>query len=94
MENDDGSGRRVALVFAGVEAFACTYYRARAAWMLEAYDRIIDCGRTSWLRDVSENLKDDTLRLQHLAINFDDGPCYEFVCTGFRMEEKGEAPKE
>jgi hypothetical protein len=57
--------------------------------MAEAYDRLIDRGVTAWLADVVANLglyDQDASGLVHLMINFDDGPCYEFLCRGFRVE--------
>lgn len=87
-ETDDG-GEVVALVFEGVEAFRVTYDRARGDWMLEAYDRLVDLGQTSWLSEISGNLTQhgaDAAGLAHLIINFDDGPCYEVICRSHRLE--------
>ena len=78
----------VALVFERVEAFKVTYDRARGDWMLEAYDRLVDLGQTSWLGELSANLKQhgtDATGLAHLIINFDDGPCYEVICRSHRL---------
>src|SRR5438876_7001282 len=47
----------VALVFEGVEAFKVTYDRARGDWMLDAYDLLMEQGQTSWLTEISGNLK-------------------------------------
>jgi hypothetical protein len=82
------SGR---IVFQGVEAFKCTYYRARDASMLEAYDKLIDRGPSPWLEELRANLKKnggDATALVHMMITFDDGPTYEIVCRSFRVEEK------
>jgi hypothetical protein len=79
-----------AVVFQGVEAFKCTYYRARDPSMLVAYDRLVDRGTTAWLEEVRANLAKnagDATGLVHLMINFDDGPAYEFVCRSFRIEK-------
>jgi len=87
-ETDDGE-QVVALVFEGVEAFKVTYDRARGDSMLEAYDLLADQGQTSWLSEVSGNLKQhggDVVGLAHLIINFDDGPCYEVICRSRRLE--------
>lgn len=86
-ETDDGVDM-VALVFEGVEAFRVTYDRARGDWMLEAYDRLVDQGETSWLIEISGNLNQhgaDAAGLVHLIINFDDGPCYEVICRSHRL---------
>lgn len=79
------------LVFEGTEAYKVTYYRACSNWTLEAYDRLVDCGSTSWLGELTENLQrngGDVQGLAHLAINFDDGPCYEVVCRSYRIESE------
>jgi len=54
-ESDNGE-EMVALVFDGVEGYKATYYHARAAWTLEAYDRLVDLGQTEWLSEVTANL--------------------------------------
>lgn len=81
--------REVALIFEGVEAFRVTYDRARGDAMLEAYDCLLSLGRTPWLVDVSENLERhgaSPIGLDHLIINFDDGPCYEVICRSHRID--------
>ncbi|MDB4993133.1 MAG: hypothetical protein JWM74_565, partial [Myxococcaceae bacterium] len=63
--------RHTRLVFEGVEAFRCTYYRARDPSMLEAYDKLVDKGATTWLEEVRANLKQnggDARGLAHLMI--------------------------
>ncbi len=90
-EASDDSRRTEALVLHGVEAFKCTYYRARDAFMREAYDRLIDRGQSAWLQEVGANLErngGEARGLVHLMINFDDGPCYEAVCRSFEVEDK------
>jgi hypothetical protein len=86
--------RTSTIVFVGVEAFKGTYYRARDASMLEAYDKLVDRGRSAWLEEVSSNLRKnagDAHGLVHLMINFDDGPAYEAVCRSFRVDEQAAA---
>jgi len=90
-ESEDDARRTSTLVFVGVEAYKCTYYRARDASMLEAYDKLIDRGPNVWLEEVRANLKKnggEVPGLVQLMINFDDGPAYEVVCRSFRVEEK------
>jgi hypothetical protein len=82
---------RTTLTLEGVEAYKCSYMTACTDAMLPAYDRLIDCGDTDWLRDVSaENTRQmySPEGLRHLMIYFDDGPCYEFVCRSFRAEQE------
>lgn len=89
-EADDDTRRRAALIFKGVEAFKCTYHRARDLAMLEAYDKLIDRGASAWLNEISTNLSKNGSSgtgLVHLVIGFDDGPTYEFVCRSFAVEE-------
>ena len=89
-ESEDDMRGTKAVVFQGVEAFKCTYYRARDASMLEAYDKLVDRGPSAWLEEVRTNLKKnggDAQGLVHLMMDFDDGPTYEVVCRSFRVEE-------
>jgi hypothetical protein len=88
---DDGEGSAARLVFEGVEAFKCTYHNACTLEMVETYDKLADLGRTSWLDSVRRQLAGsgaDVDSLRHLMIYFDDGPCYEFICRGFRVGEE------
>ena len=90
-EAEDEARRESAVVFEGVEAFKCTYYRAGDESMLEAYDRLLDRGSTVWLNELKGNLQRRGGRsdeLVHLMINFDDGPCYEVVCRSFKVENQ------
>lgn len=88
---DDGESVTVRLLFEGVEAFKCTYHHACTVEMVETYDRLTDLGDTEWLDSVRRQLSftgGDVAALRHLMIYFDDGPCYEFICRGFRAEEE------
>lgn len=90
-EAEDDSHREETLLFQGVEAFKCTYYRARDASMREAYDKLVDRGPSAWLEEMRGNLKKnggESKGLRHLMINFDDGPAYEVVCRSYRVERK------
>lgn len=89
-EADDADAVTTVLVFEGVEAFKCTYYKACDRSMLEAYDRLVDRGRTGWLDELVANLSRagaNSDGLVHTMITFDDGPCYEIVCRTFRVED-------
>jgi hypothetical protein len=88
---DDDHMVTLSLVLQGVESYKCTYLSScRAEMFTQAYDRLVDLGKTSWLtetlpyylkfRQVHRRAPED---LRHLMICFDDGPCYEFICTGF-----------
>jgi hypothetical protein len=83
------------LVLQGVEAFKCTYYLARDASIREGYDRLVDRGQTNWLAEVCGSLRcngGEPSGLVHMMINFDDGPCYEFLCRSFRVERQWNIP--
>ena len=89
-ESEDDRTCARTLLFEGVQAYKITYYAARYADMLEAYDRVVDRGQTAWLRELTDNSRRNgfpTQGVKHLMIMFDDGPCYEFVCESFRVEE-------
>jgi hypothetical protein len=78
------------LVFEGVEAFKGTYFRARDRAMLDAYDRVVDSGSTPWLQTIVANLQrngESWQGLTHFMITFDDGPTYEFIARGFRIDD-------
>src|SRR5688572_1876108 len=65
------------LLFEGVESFKCTFYGARDATMLEAYDKLVDCCASRWLGEIRANVVNNggnAEGLRHLMIMFDDGP--------------------
>lgn len=85
-EKDD-SATPEKLIFDGVESFKCTYYNSCSLEMIEAYDKVINIGKSEWLIGIKQNLantKIDSENLKHLRIYFDDGPCYEFICRSFQ----------
>ena len=85
-EADGGAPTKVRLVFDGVEAYKCTYLTACSADMFNtAYAKLVRLGTTPWLSELLKSYKGTApaAGLQHLMICFDDGPCYEVVCTGF-----------
>ncbi len=89
-EGEDDAHRSGAVVFQGVEAFRCTYYRARDGSMHEAYDKLVDRRSSAWLEEVRANLRKnggDAEGLVHMMMNFDDGPAYEVVCRSFGIED-------
>ncbi|PYV75357.1 MAG: hypothetical protein DMG96_17500 [Acidobacteria bacterium] len=86
---------RTTRVFEGVEAFRCTYRSSVTTDMIEAaYGRLVRPGRTPWLAEISRRYmeyvsytKEKPKELQHLMIYFDDGPCYEVICTGVSLPD-------
>jgi hypothetical protein len=82
---------RQELVFGGVAAFKCTFERLCGAELINlAYDAVVDLGETEWLaalRARSEGLLVRNIPLRHVAIFFDDGPCYEFICERVQVSQ-------
>ena len=79
------------LVFDRIESFKCTHYKACSLEMIEAYDKVVDVGKSSWLSEVKQNLsyvEENFNDLKHLRIYFDDGHCYEFICRSFEVISK------
>jgi Xaa-Pro aminopeptidase len=70
------------LLFEDVEAFRCTYLTFCTAEMFNtAYGKVVRLdANTQWLTEIKSPTE-----LQHLMVCFDDGPCYEFICAGFRV---------
>lgn len=75
------------LSFEGTELFKCTYLTSRTAEMIRsAYGKLVDLGRTElWTQIADRSQKED---IRHLMICFDDGPCYEVVCTSFSHSKR------
>jgi hypothetical protein len=55
-----------------------------------AYGELVDLGESQWLSEISQKVKGYYAKikkpprmLKHLAIYFDDGPCFEIICVGF-----------
>lgn len=90
-ERGDGE-KKTGIIFDGVEAYKCTHMTARSVDMINtAYDKLVRIDDSPWLAEVKANSyeyyakRQPTPReLRHLMICFDDGPCYEFICTGFK----------
>ena len=79
------------LVFGGCEGFRTTYMAACGSDIIKsAYDKVTDMGETSWLNEVraacARRVPDSSL-LRHLAVYFDDGPAYEFICRAFSVND-------
>lgn len=91
VEADDGD-KKAGILFDGVEAYKCTHMTARSVEMINtSYDRLVRLDGSPWLAQVKANSapyyakrQASQKELQHLMISFDDGPCYEFICTGFK----------
>jgi hypothetical protein len=83
----------VVLTFQGVEAYKCTYLTSTTSDMIKtAYEKVVRLYDTPWLLDTLSHYNPKRgnnvyKELMHLRIYFDDGPCYEFICTSFSSSE-------
>ncbi len=90
-ESDSEENKLVlTLLFAQTEAIKATYYMACSLEFVQnAYDKVVDFGKTSWLEEVRNNVAEEqrpTRNLRHLGIYFDEGFAYEFICQEFRTD--------
>jgi hypothetical protein len=94
-EDEEDNIAQVKLLLQGVEAFKCTYLFACTVGMITtAYDKVVDLGTSEWLDSIRKQVRNndhDAKELKHLMIYFDDGPCYEFVCRAFNIEQSAES---
>lgn len=75
------------LSFEGTELFKCTYLTSLVAEMIRlAYGKLVDLGRTELRTQIANRSQKEDIR--HLMICFDDGPCYEVVCTSFSHSKR------
>jgi hypothetical protein len=82
------------LRFHGVEAHRTTPWKSVTSEMITtAYAKLVRIEPSDWLAAVKRKLigsKSNSDDLEHLMIYFDDGPCYEFICQSFSVEEHSE----
>jgi len=81
------------LTFHRVVAYRCSYgFSCGSDLVRTAYDQLVDLGATDWLRMVRIATSGDPSRdvepLRHVAIFFDEGPCYEFICKEAYISEE------
>lgn len=91
VEGDLGVAVRVELLFEGVVAFKCTYMYGLTVDMIEsAYDRVVELPESPWLNETKSGRMPlyAKERVRHLRVCFDDGPCYEFLCTDFKATSR------
>jgi len=76
---------RVRLVFSDVRVVNCRHYGAISLSMIDAYDHVVEYESSQLLTDTRQLIGRmmDAGQYRHLAICFDDGPYYEFICKGF-----------
>ena len=87
-EDEEGYIHNISLSFEGVEAYKCTYITScNESVISSAYDQLIDCEETEWLNEILSTGNHSKLdkKLRHYMIFFDDGPCYEIICTTIKL---------
>jgi len=100
VESENGGEKPHSLKFVEVEAFKCTHMKALGSVPREvrqnSYFALIEVENSPWFKEVSgahetycASAKLKPPRLKHLVMTFDDDPCFEFICAGFRID-KGE----
>lgn len=92
-EDDKGQMKEGQISFFDIIAYRVIYLYGLTGEMIESsYDELIDLGNTDWLKEIKETLdkrglsqqeRERYLNIKHYRICFDDGPCYEFICTSF-----------
>ena len=92
-ESDNVSNvERLVLFFEQTEAVRVTFHNSCDSYLIQnAYDRVINLGKTEWLQEIRRrNAHDEKLLegLKHFALYVDDGPTFEFVCAGFQTETR------
>ena len=82
-EEGDEKPKRLYLKFSGVESFKWTHLTSCTEEMItSAYDKLVDCGNTTWLQEstsISARVGIKLKALHHYRIFFDDGPCFEVI---------------
>jgi hypothetical protein len=95
VEARDGGEKTESLLFDEVEAFKCTHLNSLGSigqdMRRQSYGTVISISESPWLQETKQCYTDYCISarltpkdLQHLMITFDDGPCYEFICAGFK----------
>ena len=81
----DGDPYSLDLELVGVEALKCTHFPACLGVLPSSYGALVSVPDSPWLKSIREVVAKvrDATDLKHLAISFDDGPCYEAICQSF-----------
>ena len=82
---DEDHTSRVTMTFRGVIAYRVWFLDSLTSGLLDAYDKLIDVGESDWLAGGRKTNSHTPGTLRHLRILFDDGPCYEFLCTSVEL---------
>ena len=87
---------RAVLHFHNTESFKCTYLYSLGSidrsLRVEAYGNLVSVTTDDWLKKVTESYLEYCKiariaphDLQQMVIVFDDGPCFEIICTRFEL---------
>jgi hypothetical protein len=98
IEGDDGKELPISLHFGSVQVFKCTMLYSLGSidrgLRKDSYGKVISLGDSKWLTEVRESYDRYCsighifeAELRHLMITFDDGPCYEFICSTFYVQQ-------
>jgi hypothetical protein len=86
VESEEYEVQKIVLNFFGVEYYSSTYMSSCDPDMInKSYGRLISISDSSLLIQINSRGNNEK-SLSHLAIFFDDGPLYEFVCKEFSTE--------
>lgn len=91
-EEEDSEPRSFVIAYSGVASFKWTYLNSCTEGMIHAaYDKLIDCGSTEWLKECQEisSRVDSPKDLHHYRIFFDEGPCFEVVGESVAVTQLG-----
>lgn len=87
-EDRDGIAQSAELVFTTVVQYRVTYlYALRPEWIHEAYDRLVELPNSTELESVktATAANNDSAQYSHFRVCFDDGPCFDIICSSFKF---------
>lgn len=85
-EDNDFNSKELKLSFLGVEKFCFTYLTSLNSEMRGAYGKVILIYDSAFIEEI-RYLNNNKNELNHYMITFDDGPCYEFICKEFIVQD-------
>jgi hypothetical protein len=85
-EDELYAARKATLLFTGVEHYSVTYMSSCDPDVINlAYGRLVEITDSRLMSDFRTGHTNKKI-LRHLAIFFDDGPLYQFICEDFRID--------
>jgi hypothetical protein len=97
-ENAAGEAQSGELIFKQVVHYRATYlYALRAEMINEAYDKVVDQGKSEELIEViaALNANQQIAAVKHYRVCFNDGPCFDFMAAHFEavVPTTGRSPR-